>query len=372
MSENANRSTFALLGHPAGYEHFVRLVESADGPAVAQRLRQHKATFLRFIDWTPSYATKHRPILHSQHGDIEGRLIVCPFLPQQITSPSQMKRAYEKVAEGCRIAAELGTAVVALGGFTSIVAGPQADNLASSLGLTITSGNSLTAALAVAQLKEAANFYQRSLSNEPIAILGASGDIGRTCIDLLKGVSNQLIVAARNPARLRAIRENLPDVNVEISSVLAAVGKARLIIAATSAPTSLLPISSLQPGTIVCDVGYPKTLVDDVSRPDVLVFPGGIARLPNHHGLDSYTDLPGPDLLFGCFAEGIVLTANAEYTRLATVQGHADGQRAMALLVAAARIGIRPAPIYHNGQPLGGSDGTAFASASHDEFVRSF
>jgi fatty aldehyde-generating acyl-ACP reductase len=345
MSGLGTSVDFALLGHPADYQHFVRFIQSADGTSVAQRVRRHEQSFRSFMDWMPCYATSRRLAVRLACGELEGRLIVCPFLVQDIKTPRQLRRARDKVVQGCQLAVELGANAIALGGFTSILLGSAVPHIESASGAFSTAGNSLTAALAVAQLRQAASTLGRSL-DQPIAILGASGDIGRSCAQILADVSGHLILSARNFDRLNAVRAELPSIKTEIVPADEVAKYARTIVVATSSAEPLLHITNLQSGTIVCDVGYPKTLSTDNQRSDVLVFPGGLAKLPTALGLEYYTGLPASDIIFGCFAEAIVLAARPDLRHLASVQGQADGRKGLVLLDAARQLGIYPAPIY--------------------------
>jgi predicted amino acid dehydrogenase len=165
---------------------------------------------------------------------------------------------------------------------------------------------------------------------------------------LFAAEARRLVLVARNRARLEALRaELLPTVRVDVQVEPQAALCAGTIIAAASAAEPILRQSELTPGTIVCDVGFPKNLAEaSESREDVLVFAGGLAELPEPIDLHSYTELATPSLLHGCFCEGIVLAASRKNLDLAAAQGRAATDRARALLEAARRLGIVPAPPY--------------------------
>jgi fatty aldehyde-generating acyl-ACP reductase len=348
MTDGLSNIRFALLGHPANYDHFVRLVQSSSESVSGRRLYSHQKTFAKFIDWMPSYVTNHRPVVALRHGTVEGRLIVCPFFPGQIKSPQQLKCAYNKVVAGCELAKQIGASVVSLGGFTSILEGANGNAVAERLGLTITSGNSLTAALAVAQLRAVLEAARRPIEQETVAVVGATGDIGRVCTLLLASSAKRLILIARNRTRLEAFATQIgTKIPVEIATDLRSVLSARVLITAAGATEPILTESELAPGTIGCDVGYPKNLSEGISRrEDVLIFSGGLANLPEPVDLQSYSGLPAQNLLHGCFCEGIVLASRPENERHATAQGQADLKCANALFNAATKLGIEPAPAY--------------------------
>jgi predicted amino acid dehydrogenase len=353
MSDEGEDIRFALLGHPASYDHFVRLCQDSAKPAINDRLNRHRKTFAKFVNWMPSYVTHHRPVVRLSSGVVEGRLIVCPFFPDEIKTATEMKRAYEKVVSGCELAQQIGAKVVSLGGFTSILEGANGNALAERLGLTITSGNSLTAALAVAQLLNLLEDADRPIERETVAVIGATGDVGRNCALMLAKRARRIYLIARNRARLEALQQEIGGPGVEIATDPQAALAARVIVAAAASATPVLNESDLASGTIVCDLGYPKNFSEaPETRRDVLIFSGGLANFPEPVDLQSYAGLPTQRLLHGCFSEGIVLAARSENLRLAAAQGHADVDRANTLLQLAAELGIVPAPPYRGNRLL--------------------
>ena len=200
---------FALLGHPSGPDHLDELIVHSRPDFDREKLRKHRATFAKLFEWTPTYAAGD-PIVVAAGAPHErrGQLVVCTFLPDVIDSPGAMVRAYQKVREGCALARDAGARIVGLGGFTSIVGGATGLELAESFGLRITSGNTLTAALAVAQvqLMLVRLGWDRSRT---LAVIGASGDIGGACALALASDVRRIIVIGRNPARIETVARRL-------------------------------------------------------------------------------------------------------------------------------------------------------------------
>src|SRR5258708_36310505 len=164
-----------------------------------------------------------------------------------------MLAAYQKIRAGCNVAKDLGAKVVGLGGFTSIVGGTQGERESEELGSAITSGNSLTAALALAQVDMLLSRLNWDLSNRTVAVVGASGDIGRACAMALAPRARQLLLVARNRAKLEEIRCAMPE-NAEIPGCTETqdATHATVIVAATSASQPILSEADLLPGTVVC------------------------------------------------------------------------------------------------------------------------
>jgi len=119
---------FALLGHPASYEHMGDIFIHSRPDFNREKLTKYKATLEKIFEWTPSYASRDPLLIPMADGrQVSGRLIFCNFLPETIHSPRKMLAAYKKMRDGCNVAKELGAKVVGLGGFTSIIGGTQGE-----------------------------------------------------------------------------------------------------------------------------------------------------------------------------------------------------------------------------------------------------
>jgi fatty aldehyde-generating acyl-ACP reductase len=334
----------ALIGHPSDYKHFVSLVEETDGVEAARRVVRNERTFTALLDWMPAYATRHRPVIRLEGATVRAALVVCPFLPQAIESPHKLKRAFTKVLQAVDVAAGLGAKVATLGGFTSILAGQHRFDVADAAGITLTTGNALTAALAVASLRDELDARGRSLGQETVGIIGASGDVGGTAAALLGAGPRRLLLAAQDEARLEQARQALghPDaVCVPVSEVAAQAG---VILVATSAIRPILAPHVLPELTIVFDLGYPRTLVGGQTEGSgAKVLRTGLAAFPTSVNLGAYTQLSRPDHLFGCFTQGVVLAARPDLRNLARAQGRTRKEEALVLLEAALSLGIKAA-----------------------------
>jgi len=202
---------FALLGHPASFDHVVELLPYLRPDLRASNVRAHKTALTKAFEWSSPFAAADDLIVPRADGStLRGKLIICTFLPEHAQSPKQLSAAYQKVREAMRIAQEAGAKIVGLGGFTSIVAGAQGEKLPREFGLAATSGNSLTAALAMAQIKTLLHRLNKRLSGRTVAVLGATGDIGKACtLALLAGGVTKLILVGRNWMKLESLRKEL-------------------------------------------------------------------------------------------------------------------------------------------------------------------
>jgi len=346
---------FALLGHPSNYEHLGDIFVHSRPDFNREKMTKYKATLQKIFEWTPSYASKDPLVIHTLDGrQLAGRLIFCTFLPETIHSPRHMLATYQKILDGCRVAKNLGARVIGLGGFTSIVGGTQGEKEAQELQIAVTSGNSLTAALALAQLNMLLERLDWKLCERTVAVVGASGDIGRACALALAPRAQHILLVARNKAKLEELRNEMPpDVEAHICTDVQDATHASVIVAATSAAQPILAEADLQPGTIVCDVGYPKNLsYAPDPRPDVLAISGGLAQMPFALDITYYTRLPEPNIMYGCFCEAMVLAIAGRYESYSIGQGRITPEKMEEIFTLAQAHGFRPAPLYRGKHPI--------------------
>ncbi len=339
---------FALLGHPSSYAHLVDLFLRSRPDYGRERLRRHKATIVKFLEWTPTYAIDE-PVEVSMPGGrrLRGRLIVCTFLPEELQSPRQMALAYEKSVAGCDLAQTFEARVVGLGGFTSIVTDKAGRRLTHGSRTEVTSGNALTAAFALAQLDGVLARLEWRLRDRTVAVVGATGDIGRGCVLALAPRVRRLLLVGRNVGKLQALCDDLPPrVRAHVSVDARDALEASVILAATSAGRPIFREAELRPGTVVCDIGYPKTVaLSRRRRPDALVVSAGLAELPEPLGIGYYTRLPSR-LMYGCFTEAMVLAAARRANQGDGQSGPVTRERMEEILELACTHGFRPAPAY--------------------------
>lgn len=350
--------SFAFLGHPTSLDHVAALL-----PHVRPDLHtQHanSALLAKAFEWSPPFVAPEELIITPPQGpSLHGKLIICTFLPQHAHSPRQLAAAYQKTRQAAAQARDLGAKLIGLGGFTSIVGGAQEERLPRELGVAATSGNALTAALALAQIQALFQKLNRPLASQRVAILGATGDIGQACtLGLSQHGVTHFTLIARNWVKLQHLHSKLatetPQLNLTLSTDPLSAKQATFIIAATSAATPLLSEADLLPGTIFCDIGYPATLASPAAilRPDVLPFQGGLALSPYALPITTYTGLPSPNLLHGCLAETLTLALSNRYESYSLGQGRLTLDHLQTIFSLATQHGFRPAPLYRNNQPI--------------------
>lgn len=219
-------------------------------------------------------------------------------------------RSVQRIIElGIDVARDLGCRTISLGQFTSSATRSGRRLNRQEVGLT--TGNSLTAALATQAIDRA--LKQRGLEIEDcrLAVVGAAGNIGRICAILLgQRCRRVLLIGNRSGAsrnRIARVARDLPHATT--TTDLNALLRANVVIAAVNAVDAPLQASHLASQTILCDVSVPAAIAPEVSaaRPDVTVLSGGLVQLPHGEDLE-IVGFPLPaGKIYGCMAEGLLL-----------------------------------------------------------------
>jgi fatty aldehyde-generating acyl-ACP reductase len=305
------RPRFALIGHPLDLPLFRAYINYLKpGKTFRDEL------ILKLFEWTPSYkASSWSDISLDRTTYADGILVMVPFLPEM--RDISLKTVTTKVEAAIAIAAHEGCSVAALGAFTSIVLQGSEEVIARKHGIKLTSGNTTTAALIVRSLEQTAARSGRSLSQETVAVVGASGDIGTGVTLWLGSRVKKLILTARNKAVLdRIVAAHVSDMTSEIETTAdnaAAIKQAGIAVFVTSAYNTLCDQHDFTSGAIVCDASAPlNVLVNGELRPDIFLYHGGIAHLPCRLDPGFDIGLAAPHHLYGCMTEGMLMAFNPQ------------------------------------------------------------
>ena len=305
----------------------------------------------RIIKVLPPYLFLRLPPLPSR-GDspTEGFGIITPFLPEHVITWGEAQ-VLQKVVAGCQLAKQLGAKIVGLAGFASVV-GNEGEEIAREVEMPVTSGNTLTAGLALQGLRNAAQKLGIPLSEATVAVIGATGDIGSICARVLSKEAARLKIAARNVTNLEALADKLREGGgcpVEVVKyVYEAVRGSDIVLTATSAITTIIDPADVKPGAVICDIALPHNVGDDIVRvrDDVLVFEGGLASLPEGHlSKDQRWRRVSPDgtTIFGCLAETWILALEGRWESYSLGRGNITPERVNEMMRLAARHGFRVA-----------------------------
>jgi predicted amino acid dehydrogenase len=213
------------------------------------------------------------------------------------------------------MAEELGARILGLGAYTSVV-GDSGVTIAERLRIPVTTGDSYTVTMAVAAIRESAREMDISMQDATVAVVGASGAIGKTCAQLLAIECAQLVLVGRRLDAVEAVRELCQGKGAEVSATteMNALYKADLILTVTSALHAVIEPKHLKPGAVVCDVARPRDVSKQVAaeRDDVLVIEGGMIEVPGPVNFHFNFGFP-PKMAYACMAETMVLALEGRY-----------------------------------------------------------
>jgi predicted amino acid dehydrogenase len=270
--------------------------------------------------------------------------IALPFTSNQMKQwldQADFFRVRHSIDKAIKVARFIGCDVIALGQYTSIVTRNATTLELPHVGLT--TGNSYTTALALEAIDRAVGERGIDPSTATVAVVGASGNIGQICAEILAPkFGRTLLIGSNKPSALRRLADlqaRLPRASVEADAA-SALRQANVVLAATNAPKPFLPPEAFNQGAVVCDLSVPAAVQPHVKevRPDVLVIGGGIARLPfgEAHGIVGFPLPPGQ--VYGCMAETLLL--GLEGVRDATYTGFLPAEHVYRLAAMAKRHGF--------------------------------
>ncbi|MCX5668094.1 MAG: shikimate dehydrogenase [Candidatus Omnitrophica bacterium] len=259
---------------------------------------------------------------------IDGDMLTISLLPSQIYSFPE-ETVLRLIGECIKYCERSGAKIVGLGGFTSVI-GNEGEALSRRVKVPLTSGNTLTAALALQGIYKAAYAMELSLPSAVVAVIGATGDIGSICTKILSKRVKKVNIAARNEEKLqefasRIRQEGSAEVRVFKYSK-DAVREADIVLTVTSAITTVVDPVSLKPGSIVCDVAMPANIAREVvqARDDILVFEGGLAKIPYPEDckIEKLSTAFPPNGIYGCLAETMTLAFEERFESFSLGRGN--------------------------------------------------
>ncbi|MFH1736822.1 MAG: shikimate dehydrogenase [Actinomycetota bacterium] len=253
-----------------------------------------------------------------------GWFIVVPLLPSQILDLKE-KFVVKKIIKGTEVATKLGAGIVGLGAFTALVGGGGKE-IAAASDIAVTTGNTYTVAIAIEGARKAAAIMDIDFPKATVAVVGATGSIGKIAAIILAGEAGRTYLAGRDMKRLEAVKDEIESFRhceptkdgrsklTVTTNVAEAVRAADVIVTATSAVEDIIDPADIKPGAVVCDVARPRDVAERVAeaRRDVLVIDGGVVKVPGHADFGFDLGLP-KGLSLACMAETMILALEGRY-----------------------------------------------------------
>jgi fatty aldehyde-generating acyl-ACP reductase len=303
--------TFAFIIHPIDPKRDVSRKFPLLGRVLSKRQIDFFSTF-----FPPIYISEIEGITSEATGkQIKGWFIACPFTPQRMLElPERM--VYRKIIQTGHMAERLGAKILGLGAFTSVI-GDAGVTIANSLDVPVTTGDSYTVALAVQAIQDGAKLMGIDLRDASVAVIGATGAIGRVCAELFAGEAARLFLVARDEKKLVVLRDRLKvhaRSELVISTKMDVLSQSQLILTVTSAVHDIIKPEHLLPGSVVCDVARPRDVSAMVAavRDDILVIDGGMVDVPGP--VNFHFDFGFPEgKAYACMAETMALALEGRF-----------------------------------------------------------
>ncbi len=244
--------------------------------------------------------------------EVEGWLLACPLTAKRMLEVP-VHFAYRKIIATGRLAEKLGAQIVGLGAFTSVV-GDAGVTVARELSIPVTTGNSYTVAASARIVEEAARRKGMDLEKATVAVLGATGSIGKAMARIFASKVKRIILIGRKMPALEKVVEALPrSVESVATTDLALLREAEIVVTAAGSANPLVGPEHLKEGAIVCDIAIPPNVSPQVrARKDLLVVRGGATRAPGNPELGIDIGLPG-GYVYACMAETIALAMEGRF-----------------------------------------------------------
>ena len=337
---------FAVIGHPYNLEHLVSFFKT-----IKKDVKIPSLQFLtKIFELAPSYVPYEIKNFKSKTGkETHGYFIACNIVPDMIRIDAD--KCISKVLDACKVAEKLGVGIVTLGGFTSIAGERYGQKFPNLVHVPVTTGNTFTAALAMEGVMKAAKLMNLDLRRSKAAVIGGTGDIGSACARALAVLVDELTITSRSEQGLKNMESQLLCFEgAKIKAVQdnsEAIRDADIVIAAASATNSIVNPKDFKPGAIVCDVGYPKNIsYAEPKRNDIFVFSGGICSIPSEFNIGFDMGLPSGKVLYGCFAEAILLDLEERYQNFSWGRGNITNEKMEDISKVAAKHGFELAPFF--------------------------
>lgn len=264
-------SRFAFVIHPLRAKDAARkypFLKPLPDPLIEGIMRRMK----------PKVASEITGVVSKTGAKTEGVFIGCPYTPRQFLN-LPVEEVYEKIVDCARVAEEEGCEIIGLGAFTSVV-GDGGITVAQRSNIAVTTGNSYTVATAIDGAVEACRLVGIDPAVSRLAVVGATGSIGKTCAEVLSRQFSETILVGRDMEKTALVGKEID--NSVATTDIARIRDADLVVSVTSSDAALILPEHLKTGSVICDVARPRDVSVRVGRerPDVLVIEGGVVSVP--------------------------------------------------------------------------------------------
>ena len=163
------------------------------------------------INWAcqyfpPQYISEITGITSEDTGEeVRGWFVAAPYTPQAMHDlPTE--KVYKKIVDTINLAESKGAKIMGLGAHIAVV-GDAGLTIAERVNIPVTTGNSYTVSVAVDSLIDAAEIMDINPTQATVAIVGATGSIGKASARILASQVGKLILVGRREDALNEVRD---------------------------------------------------------------------------------------------------------------------------------------------------------------------
>jgi fatty aldehyde-generating acyl-ACP reductase len=248
--------------------------------------------------------------------EAEGWFVGCPLSPKLMLE-LPIEEVWKKIIDTVKLAEDHGAKIVGLGAFTSIV-GDGGITVAKHSNIAVTTGNSYTIATAIEGSLKGAELMGIDPSQAQIAVVGATGSIGKTCARILSKTAASTTLIGRAKDRLEELAQEMTaEAKGEVKATVdveAGIKDADIVVTVSSAVDAIIQPRFIKSGAVVCDVARPRDVSVAVQkeRNDVLIIEGGVIEPPGDVDFRFNFGFP-PKTAYACMSETMMLALEGRY-----------------------------------------------------------
>lgn len=256
--------------------------------------------------------------------EAEGWFVGCPLTTDQLHA-LPLDFVTKRLIQCGEMAEKLGAKIIGLGAHTSVV-GDGGITIANNVKIAVTTGNSYTIATAIEGSIKAAEIMDINPFDAKLAVVGASGSIGRTCALIMARTVPYVNLIGRHIDPLNEVAKDIidsTDAHVEVfTDVHSGISDADIVITVTSSIDAIIEPKDIKPGAVVCDVARPRDVSTLVAkeRNDVLVIDGGVVAIPGDVNFNFNFGFP-PKTGYACMSETMILALEGRYENFTIGKG---------------------------------------------------
>jgi len=263
----------------------------------------------------PFKISKIKKVRSSQGDEIQGFIMACPLLPQDLLT---LKKEFvlDKIITAGRIAKHYGADILGLAGCDFIIK-DKIYNASKAVKLPFTNGNALTAWSVFEAIYRVSKSKKMELKNFNLGVIGIDNPVALLSLGKLADYVQRIIITDKNQQNLENVKDkicNLNQTQILIEEDITKVARESdvLIIADDLADTKV-SIEDFKPNSIICDISLSKTLRQRMHpRLDVTLINPGLIKLP--YPVDFGIDDGFPkDIISASLAEAMLLTFKGRF-----------------------------------------------------------